>query len=75
MQTQQEICDEIETRAEALGVSISHVCREAPVNRGTFQRWKTGQRQASVNMLRRCVVVLDGLDMERATERGWLINR
>ena len=34
--------DDIKQRADAVGISIAKLCREADISESTVQRWRTG---------------------------------
>jgi hypothetical protein len=44
---QQEIIVALESRAKAIGLSMSDVCRRAGVHPTTFSRWKVSEKNPS----------------------------
>jgi transcriptional regulator with XRE-family HTH domain len=41
---QQQIIGDLERRAAAIGLTMSHICDRAGVHRTTFSRWKRSER-------------------------------
>ncbi len=62
MKSQSELCRDIKERAAHIGVSISAVCRETPIDRKTFFRWEKGERDAIYNKLRDAELAMQRLE-------------
>lgn len=55
---------DIEKRAAAAGISINELCRRVPIARSTFTRWKSGETEPQLRVLR----LIDN-ELERAQKR------
>ena len=67
---QQAIIAEIEARAEALGFTISELCRRASIHPTTFSRWKLSEKNpepigATLKSLRALSDILDAEEAKR----------
>lgn len=53
------IIKDIEAKAKASRVSISKICKEIQISRSTFDRWKRGENEPSLNNIQRIYIFLD----------------
>ena len=55
----------LEAIAYARGFTVSDVCREIPMHRGTWQRWKDGDCEPKAIIWNRVVRTVEGLKIRK----------